>query len=84
MSIRGYSAVITSVLAGIVSHSMLWALTSMELHNVLAWSFFIALGAFVAFAWLTDLPARRSRHKRAQFITDEATGLSVLIQRSTR
>lgn len=84
MSIRGYAATITSVLAGIVSHSMLWALTDMELHHVLVWSFFIALGAFIVFAWVTDLPARQSRRKRAQFVTDEATGLSVLIQRSGR
>lgn len=84
---RGYSGIATGTVAAMIAFDVIWNLTTKPVEDCLALSFFIGLGVAIAFVALTDMVSKRQHRSRevrqARFVETES-GLSVMIQRSSK
>ena len=82
MSIRGYGTVMTFIVGAIFSFDAIWNLTNMEAIGAMFFALLIGIFAAIAFVFLTEPKQDQAKRNgsKPSFQTDNATGLSVMIQ----
>ena len=80
MSIRGYGMACTGVLGAVFGFDLIWNLTQMDAIEAAFTAMIIGIFAAFAFVLITEPRERSEKRTKPTFQTDEATGLSVMIQ----
>ena len=76
--LRTYGLLTTFGLVLNVSGQLIWAFFPMlDIVDVMAWAVFIAVGAACVFGFLSE---PRKRKKKPRWVTNKATGLSLVIK----
>lgn len=80
MKLREYGVICTGVLGAVFSFDLLWNLTKMEAFDAMFTAMIIGIFLSIGFAFITEPRERSDKRTKPIFQTDEATGLSVMIQ----
>lgn len=82
MSMKGYAAVITAVLTGIISFDVVWQSTQLPVEHVMAVSMFCALAVGIVFMLFTYREEKEMDEGWSCF-EDTESGLNVMLQKSS-
>lgn len=80
MKLREYGVITTGVLGAVFSFDIIWNMTSMEAFDAMFTAMIIGIFLAVGFVFITEPRERSYKRTKPTFQTDEATGLSVMIQ----
>lgn len=80
MKLREYGIITTGVLGAVFSFDIIWNMTSMEAFDAMFTAMIIGIFLAVGFVFITEPRERSDKRTKPTFQTDEATGLSVMIQ----
>lgn len=80
MKLREYGVITTGVLGAVFGFDLLWNLTKMEAFDAMFAAMIIGIFLSIGFAFITEPRERSDKRTKPTFQTDEATGLSVMIQ----
>ena len=80
MKLREYGVICTGVLGSIFGFDLIWNLTQMDAIEAAFTAMIIGIFAAFAFVLITEPRERSDKRTKPTFQTDEATGLSVMIQ----
>ena len=80
MKLREYGVITTGVLGAVFSFDLIWNMTSMEAFDAMFAAMIIGIFLSIGFAFITEPRERSDKRTKPTFQTDEATGLSVMIQ----
>ena len=80
MKLREYGVITTGVLGAVFSFDIIWNLTRMEAFDAMFMAMIIGIFLSIGFAFITEPRERSDKRTKPTFQTDEATGLSVMIQ----
>lgn len=80
MKLREYGVITTGVLGAVFSFDIIWNMTSMEAFDAMFTAMIIGIFLSIWFVFLTEPRERSEKRTKPTFQTDEATGLSVMIQ----
>ena len=80
MKLREYGIITTGVIGAVFGFDLLWNLTKMEAFDAMFTAMIIGIFLAVGFVFITEPRERSDKRTKPTFQTDEATGLSVMIQ----